>query len=503
MKTILITGATSGIGLALAKQLTHTRLILVGRRDLETLSDPIFTTETYCQADLAEESCGETIADWLNARGITKIDTLIHNAGVGWSGALWEQTEASIRGMVQVNLTAPVIITHHLLPHIKHAKGQIAFVSSVVSTVPAPSYAVYCATKKALDGFARSLRIELGKSATVQVFHPGATRTAMPEKVGTPKAQYEKYRSAESVATEIIKSLNRPRRNTAIGLNNKGLRAVSRLAPRLISAGMSRSAPSLPKPLPKPSAPKRVLITGAADGIGKALAIKYGSAGYHVVGVDVDAIRALATHTSLKTSGFSAEFRTTDLIKDKMDWLDTLQPFDCVIHNAGISAVGRFGEIPLRDQLNVIKLNFLAPLLLTNRLLQNNQLTQNSAVLFLSSLSAFVSYPGAAVYSATKDGLESYSRSLRSSLTPAVSTTTIFPGPTRTEHARRYSPDNSNESSRMSPAHLADLIYDAHHAKKRQLLPGGGAKASAVLGTVAPRLAEFAMKKALFDKMPS
>jgi len=172
---ILITGATDGIGLALAR-LYHeqgAQLVLVGRRSLAKISQGRseeieqstlrFTAENYCQTDLSLPSCAQQIQTWLEAHHITQIDCLIHNAGLGYVGPVSEQSAQNIRQLIAVNVEAPIAVTHALLPLVTRAAGQMAFISSVVSALPTPDYAVYGATKAALDGFVRNLQIELDR----------------------------------------------------------------------------------------------------------------------------------------------------------------------------------------------------------------------------------------------------------------------------------------------------------------------------------------------------
>ena len=97
------------------------------------------------------------------------------------------ESQEDIENLIHVNLRAPVTLTHALLPRLKAAKGKIVFISSVISNMPCPDYAVYGATKSAIDSFARNLRIELEGIVSVQAIHPGATRTGMHAKMGLSK----------------------------------------------------------------------------------------------------------------------------------------------------------------------------------------------------------------------------------------------------------------------------------------------------------------------------
>lgn len=129
------------------------------------------------------------------------MDILIHNAAMGWYGAPAEQAPASIDELLAVNVNAPIALTHMLLPHVSAVRGVVVFVSSMHSVLPTPDFAVYTATKAALDGFARNLRIELRNRVDVVVVWPGPTRTALHARSGIPAA---KIKSARYVAPEVV-----------------------------------------------------------------------------------------------------------------------------------------------------------------------------------------------------------------------------------------------------------------------------------------------------------
>jgi short-subunit dehydrogenase len=223
-KTILITGATDGIGLALA-QLFHSqgaRLILIGRRPLAELDPRFFDKANYCQSDLADLQAARVIVQFLQAQQIEQIHLLFQNAGVGYVGPIAAQSAASIRQLVDVNLAAPVALTQSLLPWLRPVRGKVIFISSVAAGLPAPDYAVYGASKAALDGLARNLRIELGDALPIQVVHAGATRTGMHRKAGVDpgRMDWTRFPPAEDVAGKIALAAEHNRAEVTLGAFN-------------------------------------------------------------------------------------------------------------------------------------------------------------------------------------------------------------------------------------------------------------------------------------------
>ena len=248
------------------------------------------------------------------------------------------------------------------------------------------------------------------------------------------------------------------------------------------------------------------MITGAADGIGRALAHRFAEAGYDIVGVDVDVERAERTQAELEALGARSRFIMADLgtegVTDLLEGLSDEPVIDVLIHNAGINAVGAFGQVALARQEAVIKVNLLAPMLISTALLQANKFNENSTLVFISSLSHFVSYPGAASYAASKDGLASYARSLSGAFSGSkINILTVYPGPTKTAHARHYSPDNRREHRRMPPEVLANQIFQAVQTRQRLLIPGLGNRFFAWLGWTFPRVTEWMMRKVIFEKL--
>jgi short-subunit dehydrogenase len=183
----LITGASGGIGRALATEL-HGRgasVLLVGR-DMQTLASAAqelggrSVRVDWCAADLAT---GEGRARVVEAasRWDGGINVLVNNAGLGEFGMLDELDDAAIERLFAINAIAPMQLTRALLPQLRaQPAGAILNIGSVFGSLGYPGFAAYSATKFALRGFTEALRRELADSKIgVHYFAPRATRTGM------------------------------------------------------------------------------------------------------------------------------------------------------------------------------------------------------------------------------------------------------------------------------------------------------------------------------------
>jgi short-subunit dehydrogenase len=520
-RNILITGATDGLGLALAHYYRGQgeRPLLLGRKpwaDLPHLAET-FAPSDYCQADLASpDAAGQTLA-FLTAQGINRLDLIIHNAGVGSYGHFATQSAAAIDEILAVNVYAPMTLTQALLPWLPAGRGQVVFIGSVVADLPGADYAVYTASKAALAGLVRSLRAEWRDQVTVQLIQPGAARTGMHAKMGLSPEQmdWRKFPPAEKVAKQIAGAIAGKRPFTTIGPANQLASFAGRHLPFALDPLMGRVKPPIQpaKPTNQPTLqptnqpsnqPPTCLITGAAGGIGKALAYRFAQAGYTIIGLDVAAEAALEGVAELGELGGEPTFILVDLstaegVETAVSQLLTGPPIDVLIHCAGISAVGPFGRLSLARQRQVLDLNLRAPLQLTAALAGNGRFPAHVSLVFLASLSNFVGYPGAAVYAASKMGLAAYARSLRAALGRRAYVLTVYPGPTRTAHARRYSPDNGREAGRMPPEVVAEGIFQAVQKRRQSdFIPGAANRAFALIGRLLPGLMDKAMWRLLY-----
>ncbi len=247
---------------------------------------------------------------------------------------------------------------------------------------------------------------------------------------------------------------------------------------------------------------KHAVITGAAHGIGKALAHRLAQEGYAITGIDIDAAGAAIVERELDARFVITDLRSEADIARALPELTQGKAIDVLIHNAGINAVGRFFDINIENHEQVVAVNFYAPMLLTAALLNADLIAKGASIVFISSLSHYTSYPGAATYAATKSGLASYARSLSIALAPQnIHVMTVFPGPTRTAHARRHSPHNTREEKRMPPETLAHHIFRGVQKKKHLIIPGATNRILALLGISCPPLMAYAMRKVILEKL--
>lgn len=210
-ETVLVTGASSGIGLELAKGFAADgcRLVLLARNTgaLEALAAELRRAPQIevlvITADLSLPETPARVFQELQGRGVL-VDILVNNAGFGASGTFAGLPLPRQLDMVQVNITALTALTGLFLPGmIERRRGGVLNVGSVAGFLPGPGMAVYFATKAYVLSFSQALAEELaGKGVTVTVLCPGPTESNFGNVARGPKARRLKTRkmTAKSVA---------------------------------------------------------------------------------------------------------------------------------------------------------------------------------------------------------------------------------------------------------------------------------------------------------------
>lgn len=228
---LLLTGATGGLGVTLARAL-HARgaeLVLSGRR-LEVLTG--LADELEARAIAADLSRRDEVERLAAEAG--DVDVLIANAAVVGSGHLLELSQPQIDTMLEVDLRAPIALARALAPAMaSRGRGQIVLISSLSGKVASPASSIYSATKFGLRGFAHGARADLRRSGVgVSVIIPGFISDAgmfadagvkLPPGVGTS--------SPEQVASAVISAIERNRGEVTVA--PFGLRAGASLASAL------------------------------------------------------------------------------------------------------------------------------------------------------------------------------------------------------------------------------------------------------------------------------
>lgn len=176
-RTALVTGATSGIGRAVAARLIADghRVVGVGRDFSKPSLGDAFTPATLDFADL--DALPERLREL--AAGHPGIDALVLAAGRGLIGGLEQCSYRQIRELLDLNFTSQAFVVRAFLPALKRrGGGDVVFIGSEAALAGARQGSVYCASKFAVRGFAEALRDECAKSGVrVSIVHPGLVRT--------------------------------------------------------------------------------------------------------------------------------------------------------------------------------------------------------------------------------------------------------------------------------------------------------------------------------------
>jgi NAD(P)-dependent dehydrogenase (short-subunit alcohol dehydrogenase family) len=203
MPSALVTGGSSGIGLAIARMLHEEGYALtLAARKLERLEAAAAELgATAVAADVQhEDDCARLVATHLETHG--GLDVLVNSAGVGIAGRIGDTQTKHFDLQQSINLRGAFLVTREALPALREAKGYVVNLASIAGTIPAPGLAIYGAAKAALISLTRSLdREEVDTGVRVTAICPGF--------VDTPMAAWTGLESAELIQPEDCAELVR------------------------------------------------------------------------------------------------------------------------------------------------------------------------------------------------------------------------------------------------------------------------------------------------------
>lgn len=230
-KVVIVTGASSGIGLALVNEFAGrgAKIVMAARtiEKLEELKNELAdrgVESIAVKTDVSVEAdCKNMVAAAVDKFG--RIDMLINNAGISMR-ALFEDLDLSVlKQLMDVNFWGTVYCTKYALPHLLEAKGSVTAVSSIAGFVPLPARTGYSASKFAIHGFLETIRIEnMKKGLHVLIAAPGFTasnirKTALvsdgSQQGETPRKE-EQMMSAEEVAAHITNAIQKRKRTLVL-----------------------------------------------------------------------------------------------------------------------------------------------------------------------------------------------------------------------------------------------------------------------------------------------
>jgi short-subunit dehydrogenase len=254
---IVLTGASEGIGRALALQLAaHGARLVLAARDVARLE----AVAAECRAaggvavavptDVADPAaCRHLIERTLQEVG--GIDVLVHNAGITMWSRFDALTDLSVlERVMRVNYLSVAEITHHALPALRESRGLIVGVASIAGLTGVPERTGYAASKHALIGFCDSLRIELaGSGVDVTVIAPDFVVSQIHKRaagadgrpLGQTPMQESRIMTAEECAARIVRAIERRERLVVMSLRGRVGRWLKLIAPRLIDRIAARA----------------------------------------------------------------------------------------------------------------------------------------------------------------------------------------------------------------------------------------------------------------------
>lgn len=246
-KQLLLTGATGGIGIAVARKLHRSGVSLVlsclHESKLAELNAELGAEHNLISADVTSANGREALVK--HCVKVGGIDGVINLAGVLDFGLFEQQSEAMLEKMLTVNLMSPMLLTQAMLPHLRtRDESVILNVGSIFASIGHPGFVAYCATKAGLMRFSESLNRELADSSVRVVYiAPRATNTPLnDDRVNSMNSELGvKSDSPEWVADQIVAMLSSSEASRYLGWPEKLFVKINALAPRVVASALAKN----------------------------------------------------------------------------------------------------------------------------------------------------------------------------------------------------------------------------------------------------------------------
>lgn len=236
----LITGASSGLGQALALELgklaNKQSFILIGRNidSIEQTAKQLRKADNIAYSlciDLCNNDASKLILSFLETNHLC-VSTLYNNAGIGYHGDFCNMTKQQIENILLTNINSLVFLTHMLLPQLLSKKGKIINIASVYAGLPVPHQVIYAASKSFLQNFSLSLASEYHhQGLSISCVYPGSIATSFRKRIGIKEKNSAFTMQPEIVASIIIDKVKKNKLTIIPGWHNRLFVYLNRVLP--------------------------------------------------------------------------------------------------------------------------------------------------------------------------------------------------------------------------------------------------------------------------------